>query len=233
MLAKAIFPIIAVVLAIAERPVYPGEDTWAFTANEMAVAYRYQEAFGKRLPHPLRPEECLFGKTDFIASCQGKEFLAPCRFIHETVRHLKEILKMGAGTYLFPLDVGYADLAVPRDLWENKYSKLSSQEILAVLLRDSSLVAVYRTAAHAKVSTSGRSMTRAKTASHKSVLAFYDGQPVAILTHSSESLRRRETDRYRTSATVYFLAHRFGEILFTVDGKPVMLDMSFDHDADE
>ncbi len=233
MLTKTIFAIMVLVLMMADRPAYPSEDAWAFTANEMAVAYRYQEAFGKRLPHPLRPEECLFGKSDFVASYQGKEFLAPCRFVNETVRHLKELLKLRVGTYLFPLDVGYADLAVPSDRWENKYSKLPSQQILAVLLRDSSLAAVYRTAAHVKVSTKGKSITSANAATHKSVLAFYDGRPVTILSNSSEGLRRSKMDRYRTSATVYILAHRLGEILFTVDGRPVMLDMSFERDVNE
>jgi hypothetical protein len=233
MLTKIIFSIIAVIMAIVEGPAYPSDDRWAFTENELAAAYRYQEAFGNRLPHPLKPEPCLFGKTDFIASYRGKDFLAPCRFINETVRHLREILKLRPATYLFPLDVGYADLAIPKDLWDSKYSKLPSQEILAALLRDASLAAVYPTAAHLKVSTNGKSNKSAKAVSHNKVLAFYDGQPVTILTHSAANFQRSETNQYRTAATVYFLAHRFGEVLFTVDGKPVMLDMSFDHDVSE
>jgi hypothetical protein len=71
-------------------------DQWYFTAEEIEVAYRYQQNFGRRLRHPLKPQNCYFGETEFTASFQGKEFFAPCRFIHRTTNHLKVMLENGA-----------------------------------------------------------------------------------------------------------------------------------------
>ena len=46
-----------------------------------------------------------------------RQFVAPCRFVGETIRQLRELLESGAAKYLFPLDVDAADLAVPVDVY--------------------------------------------------------------------------------------------------------------------
>ena len=112
------------------------DDLWFFTAKEIADAYRYQQQFGARLHNPLAPEACWHGQMEFAASSQGRRFAAPCRFISETTRQLRELLESGAAKYLFPLDVAYADLAVPADIHEGKYQQLSSAEMLPALLRE-------------------------------------------------------------------------------------------------
>jgi hypothetical protein len=124
------------------------DSRWYFTPTEIANAYRYQEQFGRRLRQPLKPHECYYGKVEFVASFRGKEFVAPCRFITETMRHIKQMLEKGAARYLFPLDTDHAHLAVPADLWWAKYRKLPVGEALPELLREPSLVALYHTAEH-------------------------------------------------------------------------------------
>jgi hypothetical protein len=86
------------------------DNGWYFTSVEIANAYRYQERFGHRLRHPLKPHGCYYGQSEFIASFQGKEFVAPCRFITESTRQLKQMLENGAARYLFPLDADHAHL---------------------------------------------------------------------------------------------------------------------------
>lgn len=206
-------------------------DTWYFTAEEMEAAYKYQEYFGPRFANPLKPEQCLFGSKNFAASYRGKQFLAPCRFVTETVRHLKEIVQTGAGRYFFPLDIGHADLAIPLDVWERKYGNRSSEEILSSLLRETSLVSVYQPGAHLKALGAGKLMANDNTGKRKpDVLAHYDGSAVVVV---GSTLNSFAAGQYQRAGTIYFLAHRFGEILFTVGRKPIMLDMSFDHDVAE
>src|SRR4030095_1579616 len=139
---------VAVVLAASLGQSFAKDDRWFFTANEMADAYRYQQQFGARLRHPLEAQACLQGKKDLAASYQGRRFTAPCRFVGETIRQLKELLESGAAKYLFPLDVDSADLAVPADVYVSKYKQLPREEILPALLHEPTLVAIYHQAAH-------------------------------------------------------------------------------------
>ena len=125
-------------------PDYPLlKDRWFFTANEIADAYRYQQQFGARLRNPLEAQTCFEGKPEFAASHQGKRFVAPCRFVEETIRQLRDLLESGAAKYLFPLDVDSANLAVPADVYASKYEQLPREEILPALLREPTLVAIY------------------------------------------------------------------------------------------
>ena len=139
---------VAFVLAASFGQSFAKDDRWFFTANEIADAYRYQQQFGARLRNPLEPQTCLQGKKDFAASYQGRPFVAPCRFVGETIRQLRELLESGAAKYLFPLDVDSADLAVPVDVYVSKYKQLPREEILPALLREPTLVAIYHTAVH-------------------------------------------------------------------------------------
>ena len=91
-------------------------DSWYFTPEQVNAAYQYQENYGERLRSPLPAKECLMGKQDFVASYRRAEVALPCRFIHETSRHLKEMLAVGAAKYLFPLDADHAHLGIPTPL---------------------------------------------------------------------------------------------------------------------
>lgn len=230
--SKFFFAIVALVV-FSTGQAHAGDDPWYYTAKEMEIAYKYQQDFGERLRHPLMPEPCLFGKQEFIASYQGKQFSAPCRFITETIRHLKEILGQGAARYLFGLDVDRAFLAVPSELWEKKYTKLPREEILPTLLRDPSLAALYHPAGHLLVSDSGTGKVDPVAPfwnGKDDVLAFYDGRSVMILPPDPKGFRHGEPPRYTTCATVYFLANRLGEVLMTVKTRIFMFDISFDND---
>ena len=61
------------------------------------------------------------------------------------------------------------------------------------------------------------------------VVAFYDGRTATILTSHQESLGYGEPEGYRTCASVYFVAHRLGELFLTIGEKVVVFDLSFDH----
>jgi hypothetical protein len=142
----------AVVFILFSVRTSSADSDWHFTADEIETAYRYQAYFGRRLYNPLNPSVCSFGKTEFTASFRGREFVAPCRFITETTRHLKFIIEKGAARYLFPLDADHAHLAIPADRWENKYRKLSVDEVFPQILSEPALVALYHTAEHLAIS---------------------------------------------------------------------------------
>jgi hypothetical protein len=118
------------------------DNSWYFTAEQIEVAYRYQQNFGKRLRSPLKPHDCYYGKTEFVAQFPGTVFLAPCRFIDQITRHLKTMIEKGAARYLFPLDADHAHLAIPVDLWRNIYSGLHPHQLLPRILREPAFVAL-------------------------------------------------------------------------------------------
>ncbi|MBI1997488.1 MAG: hypothetical protein HYS66_13605 [Deltaproteobacteria bacterium] len=201
-----LFITVAVLLAISRDQVYSGDDQWFFTGNEIAVAYRFQQHYGARLRYPLKPEACLYGQEEFTASFQGKQFPAPCRFVTETIRHLREALESKAARYLFPLDLDYGRLGVPSELWKAKYSKLSGEEQLRALLQEPSLVALYHTAGHLEPEANTKS-TAGENWQKRSLLGFYNGQP-----------------------DFKILAHYLGELQLVSDGAVVTFDISFDDD---
>ncbi len=225
---------IAALLVFSGGQTHAGDDPWYYTAKEMEIAYKYQQDAGERLGHPLNPEPCLLGKQEFVASYHGKQFSAPCRFITETIRHLKEILGQGAARYLFGLDVDRAYLAVPEELWEKKYSKLPAGEILPAMLREPSLAAMYHPAGHLLISDSKTDRLDPIVPiwnGKNDVVAFYDGSPVMVLLPDANGFRHGDPAHYTTRATVYFLANRLGEVLMTVDAKTFIFDISFDDEA--
>ncbi len=160
------------------------DDNWYFTAEGIEAAHQYQENYGGRIRNPLRAGECLLGHTEFVATYRDQKFLAPCHFITETTRHLKEMLSIGAAKYLFPLDADHAHLGVPAEVWEKKYRKLPSNRILLALLREPMLVALYHTAEHLEINDpkTGQVNGEAKAWREKrNVLGFFDGRPIQIL----------------------------------------------------
>ena len=224
-----LFITVALLLAVSRGQVYSGDARWFFTGNEIAVAYRFQQHYGTRLRYPLKPEGCLYGQEEFIASFQGKQFPAPCRFVTETIRHLREALESKAARYLFPLDLDYGRLGVPSELWKAKYSKLSGAEQLRSLLREPSLAVLYNTAAHLKPEADPRS-AGGENWQKKNLLGFYNGQPMKILSRGSDAALASGLKGYTWLNDFKILAHYLGDLQFVTRSTVVTFDISFDDD---
>jgi len=221
---------VAFVVAASFGQSFANDDPWFFTAKEMASAYRYQQQFGARLRHPVEPQTCLQGKKDFAASYQGRRFVAPCRFVGETIRQLRELLESGAAKYLFPLDVDSADLAVPADVYANKYKQLSSEEILPTLLREPTLVAIYHTAVHLNPEIGRRGSEMDVWGKRRAVAGFYDGRPNQILSPRSDGGVDYEPEGLVRLGGFTMMAHFLGELTFVAHDTVVTFDLSFDND---
>ncbi len=226
-LSGVVFFLTATVIVHAQSDL----DPWYFTASEIETAYRYQEMFGERVQNPLKARDCLLGKKEFVASYKGNEFLAPCSFIKETIRHLKEMLERGAAKYLFALDLDHAHLALPADLWENKYSKLPREKILPALLREPALAALYHTAEHLTVvdPRTGKVNSEAKEWKQKrNVFGFYDGRPIKILTPNASGSGVGVPETYESFGGFNFAANPKGQLHVFVASKAIVFDMTFD-----
>lgn len=223
----------AIFLALFSAETSSADSDWYFTASEIEAAYHYQAYFGRRLQNPLKPNGCSLGASEFTASFRGREFVAPCRFIAETTRHLKLMIEKGAARYLFPLDADHAHLAIPTGLWERKYSKLSVDEVFPQILWEPELVALYHTAEHLAVRDSKSDKQISQTQdwqAKRNVLGYFDGGPLRILPPSADGSAVSKPKQYENVASFYFLAHRLGEIAFLVGEKAISIDMSFDED---
>ena len=221
---------IAALLAVGEGPSHAGDDRWFFTASEIAAAYRYQEQFGGRLSNPLKPEQCYYGEQEFAASQQKRQFTAPCRFITETIRQLRELLGSGAAKYLFPLDVDRASFAVPRAVWEAKYKKLPSEKILHALLLEPTLVAVYTTALHLDRAPSNKESGTSGWGKRRTVVGFYDGRPNQLLARRLDGKLYSELAGFVQLGGFTLMGHFLGELTFVAGESVVMFDISFDDD---
>ena len=211
-------------------------DTWYFTAGEIEIAYRYQQNFGQRLGHPLKARDCYFNRPDFTASFQGKEFLAPCQFILQTTYQLRTILEKGAAKYLFPLDADHSHLAIPTDLWREKYNNTNVVESLPQILREPTLVALYHTAEHLSAVDRENSRMTAQVKNWKAqrnILGFYDGRPVQILPPHPDGSGHARVAGHQTILTFFFLAHPLAELTVTASGRSHSFDLSFDDDLAE
>lgn len=220
-------------LAPAVAPAeWPAEvDRWFFTAEEIEIAYRYQERFGERLFHPLRARDCLLGKKEFTAAYKNYEFTAPCSFIKETIRHLREMLEQGAARYLFPLDADHAHLAIPLELWESKYSKLPREKLLPALLHEPTLAALYHTAEHLTVidPQTGKSDSQAgRWKDRRNVVGYYDGRPIEILPPDPRGLGVNIPQPYYSLGGFNFLASSKGELSLFLKNQAITFDISFD-----
>ena len=221
---------VAVVLAASAGQSFARDDRWFFTANEMADAYRYQQQFGARLRNPLEPQTCLHGKKDFAASYQSRRFPAPCRFVGETIRQLKELLESGAAKYLFPLDVDSADLAVPVDVYVSKYKQLPREEILPALLREPTLVAIYRTAVHLNPEVGNKGSEMNVWGKNRTFAGFYDGRPNQVLSPRSDGVADYEPEGLVRLGSFTMMGHFLGELTFVANDTVVTFDLSFDND---
>ena len=221
---------VAFVLAGSFGQSFAKDDAWFFTAKEIANAYRYQQQFGARLHNPLDPQACLHGRMEFAASSQGRRFVAPCRFITETIRQLRELLESGTAKYLFPLDVDYADLAIPADLYESKYKQLSSGERLPALLREPALVAIYHTALHLAPEPSNSAPSASVWGEKRTVSGFYDGRPNQLLARRMDGGGYDEPEGLVRVGSFAMLSHFLGELTLVAGETVVTFDLSFDND---
>lgn len=227
-------PVIGVmlfVLTLAQAFAY--ENPWYFPAAEIESAYRYQEYFGRRLSDPLKPKACYHGQNEFVASFRKREFAAPCQFIIETTRHLKRMLESGAAHYLFPLDADHAHLAVPAELWAEKYMKLPAGELLPAILREPKLIALYHTAEHLAIgSPNNRGPHDPNDAwlTKRKVLGFFDSSPIIILPPLADGVGYDRPESYEIVGNLYFLAHWLGELVLSANGRSFSFDLSFDAD---
>jgi hypothetical protein len=225
------FITVAFILAVSSGQSFAKDDRWFFTATEIADAYRYQQQFGARLRNPMEPETCFQGKKEFGVSHQGRSFTVPCRFVGETIRQLRELLESGTAKYLFPLDVYFADLAVPADVYASKYKQLPREEILPALLRERRLIAIYRTAMHLNPETGDEGTATSVWGKKRTIAGFYDGRPNQVLSPRSGTGVDSEADGLVRLGRFTMMGHFLGELAFVANDTVVTFDLSFDHDG--
>ncbi len=221
--------ILTVTFANAETDRY--RDPWFFTAEEIKAAYRYQANFGERIHNPLRARNCLFGKKDFVASFRKKEFRLSCRFITETIRHVKEMIAAGAARYLFPLDLNHAHLALPIELWQKKYRKLPAEQIFPAFLEEPGLVALYHAAEHLTVLSpeAGKTDPGIKAWKEKrNVLGFYDGSSIKILPPHPSGAGVGVPNTHESYGGFTFLASPRGDLSTFVGRQAHVFDIALD-----
>lgn len=233
MLTRKFFAVGFLLLMLIGTRVQAGDDPLLFTREEMAEAYRYQQYLGARLHRPLNPEDCFYGKTEFIATFQGREFSAPCKFIRGTIRHLKEALGSGVVKYLFPLDAGHASLGVPLAIWEAKYKRLPTEELLPAFLKEPKLAALYQTSGYLDAGTSGNPAPRDSWGTYRTIVGFYDGRPSEISPPRTRGTIPFQPEDYRWINGFVFLASSLGELQLFVNGTFVSFDIAFDNDRGE
>ncbi len=236
LLAAVIFTSFALVISNGSLlGAQPYRNPWHFTAKEIEIAYRYQINYGKRLKQPLKAASCFFGASDFSAVFYGKQRRLPCRFVSETLRHLKEILQAGAARYFFPLDLNHAHLAIPRTSWREKYSKLPSAMILPAMINDPQLVALYHSAEHLKAfdPNTGRINPAVKEWREKrNILGFYDGRPIKILPPHPDGAGVSVPDRYWSYGGIEFLATRGAGLPVILKDAAVAVDIKLEIGGD-
>lgn len=204
---------------------------WYFSAEEIGAAYQYQENYGVRIRNPLPAKSCMYGKADFVGTYRQAKVHFPCQFINKVTRHLKEMLALGAARYLFPLDADHAHLAVPAETWAKKYSKLDSSQVMAALLREPALVALYHTAEHldplaAKSSESEDTVGAWKE--KRNVLGFFDGRRVQVLAPHPEGFGVGVPDGYFSYGSFNFLANHRAELMLFHADKAIPFDLSLE-----
>jgi hypothetical protein len=211
-------------------PADPYRSTWFFSAQEIGAAYQYQENYGNRMSNPLAAHDCMAGKADIAASYRQIPVRVPCRFISEVSRHLKNMLDIGAARYLFPLDADHAHLAVPVEVWQQKYSKLPASQLFAALLGEPQLVALYHTAEHLDTGAlAAKEDEGVKSWMEKrNVLGFFDGRPLQVLPPDPAGYGVGLPDGLFGYGGFNFLANHRGALTIFQGNKAVAFDVSLD-----
>ena len=227
--AIAFFLFASLVVFIDSPQAEPQHNPWYFNSREIAAAYRYQEKFGKGLRHPLPARRCLYGAKEFSTWYFEKYIALPCRFVTESLRHLREILESGAARYLFPLDLDHAHLAIPKSLWEKTYSRLPSESILPAMLKDRRMVALYHSAEHLSIqdSRTGKIDSAVREwQAKRNILGFYDGRPIVILPPHPEGQGVGVPEKYYGYGGFDFLASPHGRLAVLLENRAVIIDVT-------
>jgi len=181
-------------------------------------------ASGVQTP-PANSIDCFSGEAEFVATAHGRRFLAPCRFVEQTTEHLKNILKSEGTKQPVALDVDHVHLAVTAELWDEKYRNLHRDEILPVLLRDTSLVAIYHSVCHTPIADRKNAGTTGPT-----FVGFYDGRSIQQLPSRKAGSDPAHAQYYRTFAWIYTSVNKSGELVLSAKGKSGALDIFVDDD---
>jgi hypothetical protein len=221
----------AMVLGATGATAQSSRESWYFSAADIGAAYQYQEAYGGRMRNPLPAFSCMTGNTDFAATYRGVPVQVACRFINEVMRHLKGMLDIGAARYLFPLDADHAHLAVPADVWAEKYDKLSPAQLMVALLREPKLVALYHTAEHlepgAKINGTDDAGVR-RWREQRNVLGYFNGRPLQVLPPHPDGFGVGLPDGLVSYGGFNFLASPRGELMILQGERAIAFDVSLE-----
>jgi hypothetical protein len=186
------------------------------------VTSGHQPQSGIQTP-PANSIDCFSGETEFVAIAQGRRFFAPCQFITQTTQHLQNILKSEGAKQPFALDVAHAHLAVTAETWDEKYRNLRRDEILPVLLRDTSLVAIYHSVCHTPIADRKNAGTTGPT-----FVGFYDGRSIKQLPSRKAGSDPAHAQYYRTFAWFYTSVNKSGELVLSAKDKSAGIDIFVD-----
>lgn len=184
---------------------------------------RHQPQFGDFRSRPLKPFECFSGEADFVASVRGRRFLAPCRLITQTSEHVKKIFASEGAKQAVALDIDHAHLAVTAEIWDEKYRNLHRDEILPVLLRDTSLVAIYHSVCHTPIADRKNAGTTGPT-----FVGFYDGRSIQQLPSGKAGSDPAQAQYYRTFAWFNTSVTKSGDLVLSANGESAAFDIFFD-----
>jgi hypothetical protein len=193
----------------------------AAIGTEVTSGHRPQ--LGNRLSRPLKPVDCLSGEAEFVATAQGRRYLAPCRFVKATTEHLKNILASEGTKQPFALDVDHVHLAVTAETWDEKYRNLHRDEILPVLLRDTSLVTIYHSVCHIPIADRKNAIITGPT-----FIGFYDGRSIQQLPSRKAGADPAHAQYYQTVAWFYTSVNKSGEIVLSAKDKSAGIDIFVD-----
>ena len=226
----------SLLLGASSAAAQSSRDSWYFSAAEIGAAYQYQENFGGRMRNALPAFSCMTGKADFAATIHGVPVRVECRFVNQITHHLKGMLDIGAARYLFPLDADHAHLAVPADVWSEKYDKLSAAQLMAALLNEPKLVALYHTAEHlepeARIKGSEDSAVR-RWREQRNVLGYFDGRPLQVLPPHPEGFGVGLPDGLVSYGGFNFLASPRGELMILQGQRVISFDVSLEMEEPE
>lgn len=206
---------------------------WFFTRDEMKPLYEKEYEEGKRLEDPIILKD---GK--YIASCDGKTFEVPEKFVKNTLKHLEQMLEKGYAEYIFRIDSYHNHLFVPEEE-HSKYSGLDDSKLIEEYAKDEKLGALYHNSEHltAKDPKTGKIDPKAEDLIRKrSVLGWYDGRDVE-LTYPTENMPAKLKEANTASdpegthrvGNMTFKATKNGEFTINHEGKEIRIDLSFNN----
>lgn len=190
----------------------------------------HQQSLSTPLSPERKPIPCAASETDFVLSAQGRTFLAPCRFITETTRHLHEILRSKSVASISAIH--HIHLGVADEAWNTTYRDMPAANALPALLRDPALVAIYHSACETLPVDDNRAAKNPRDINRTLHFAgFYDGRPIARLPHSKSGPEADRPQYYHLFTWIYLLVHPGGAVKFVDGEENVALEFHIDTDS--